>query len=185
MTNAFGAMDNQWKLWDRFNQVNGPEELLQLTEDPDCSTSQIGGRCSMDHYADEGKAPYPVDYSVPNFGQDWDVKSTLAIGKDAASDYGVNWSTFAQGKPGDPPARDYFVPNFGVDNEIADSKASLSATEGLLNHKFKIPKNEKPTGAGVPPVAKDVKLDADVITTLNNEKAASQSLGQKWVVQWE
>ena len=95
--------------------------MLQLTEDPDCTTSQIGGRCSMSHYADEGKAPYPVDYSVPNFGQDWDVKTTLSLGKDAAADYGVNWSTFAQGKPADPPPRDYFVPNFGVDHEIVEN----------------------------------------------------------------
>ena len=27
-TNAFGAMDNQWKLWDKFNQVSGTDELI-------------------------------------------------------------------------------------------------------------------------------------------------------------
>ena len=74
---------------------------------------------------------------------------------------------------------------FGVDNEIADSKKSLADTEGLLNHKFKLPKSTKPTGAGVPPVAKETKLDGDVITTLKNEKAASQALGQKWEIKWE
>jgi hypothetical protein len=185
MTNAFGAMDNQWKLWDRFNQVNGPDELVQVTEDPDCTTSQIGGRCSLSHYEDEGKIPFKNGYTVPNYGQDEDVKSALAFGKDAASDFGVNWAEFAQGKAADPPKRNYFVPNFGQDNEIVESKASLASTEGLLGHKLKIPKNDKPTGAGVPAVAKDTALDGDVITTLKNEKAASQSLGQKWTIKWE
>ena len=54
--------------------------LIQLKDDPDCTTSQsVDGRCSLSHYADEGKAPYPVDYKVPNWGQDEDVKSTLAF----------------------------------------------------------------------------------------------------------
>ena len=36
MTNAFGAMDNQWKLWDRFAQINGPEDLIAIqTQDLD------------------------------------------------------------------------------------------------------------------------------------------------------
>ena len=30
MTNAFGAMDNQWLLWDRFNEMNGPEDLVNI-----------------------------------------------------------------------------------------------------------------------------------------------------------
>ena len=186
MTNAFGAMDNQWKLWDRFNQVSGTDELIQVTEDPDCTTSQsVDGRCSLSHYADEGKAPYKVDYFVPNFGKDEDVKSVLTFGQEAASDYGVSWGKFAQGEPAKPPKRDYYVPNFGVDEEIASNHASLSAAEGIVGHKLKIPKSEKPTGKGVPAVAKDQKLDGDVITTLNNEKAASASLGQKWTIKWE
>ena len=185
MTNAFGAMDNQWKLWDRYNQVSGPEELVQVTEDPDCTTSQIGGRCSLSHYADEGKIPFDTGYTVPNFGQDEDVKSALAFGKDAASDFGVDWSKFAQGDAPKPPKRDYFVPNFGVDNEIVDNHASLAIAEGLVGHKLKIPKNDKPTGKGVPAVANNQALDGDIVTTLKNEKAASQSLGQKWTIKWE
>ena len=159
--------------------------MIQVTEDPDCTTSQIDGRCSLSHFADEGKSPYKVGYSVPNFGQDEDVKSVLTFGQEASSDLGVNWSEFAQGEPAKPPKRDYFVPNFGVDHEIEENKASLSATEGLLGHKLKIPKNDKPTGAGVPAVAKETKLDQDVVTTLKNEKAASQTLGQKWVIHWD
>ena len=183
MTSAFGAMDNQWKLWDKFNQVSGTEELIQVTEDPDCITSPH--RCSLSHYEDEGKIPFKNGYTVPNFGQDEDVKSALKFGQEAASDMGVNWDKFAQGKPADPPKRDYFVPNFGVDNEITSNAESLKIAEAQLNHKLKIPKNDKPTGKGVPAVAKETKLDQDVVTTLKNEKAASASLGQKWVIHWD
>tara|TARA_B110000285_G_scaffold156652_1_gene174800 strand:- start:52 stop:501 length:450 start_codon:yes stop_codon:yes gene_type:complete len=30
MTNAFGAMDNQWLMWDKFTEINGPEDLMTL-----------------------------------------------------------------------------------------------------------------------------------------------------------
>ena len=53
--------------------------LIQLQEDPDCTTSQIDGRCSLSHYEKEGEAPYPVDYFIPNWGQDEDVKSALTF----------------------------------------------------------------------------------------------------------
>ena len=56
-----------------------PRHLLQLTEDPDCTTSQIDGRCSLSHYEDEGRAAYKVDYFVPNWGRDEDVKSALSF----------------------------------------------------------------------------------------------------------
>tara|TARA_B110000238_G_C15925114_1_gene352233 strand:+ start:83 stop:631 length:549 start_codon:yes stop_codon:yes gene_type:complete len=160
--------------------------LVQLMEDPDCTTSQIDGRCSLGHYADEGKAPYKVDYFVPNWGQDEDVKSALSFAQEAESDLGVTWTPVDTSK--DPaPKRNYFVPNFGVDHDIADNASSLSASEGALKHKLTIPKTTKAKDLGVPPVHKAPwadKLDADVVTTLKNEKAASASLGQKWVVEW-
>ena len=30
MTNAFGAMDNQWLLWGKYTEMNGPEDLIAL-----------------------------------------------------------------------------------------------------------------------------------------------------------
>ena len=30
MTNAFGAMDNQWLMWDKFTEMNGPQDLMTL-----------------------------------------------------------------------------------------------------------------------------------------------------------
>jgi len=162
------------------------KSLIQLQDDPDCTTSQsVDGRCSLSHYADEGKAPYPVDYFIPNWGQDEDVKSALAFAQQAEDDQGVTW---VPKKAEKPPARNYFVPNFGVDHEIAENAASLAGSEEALKHKLKIPKSERAKDLGVPPVhtgADANKLDSDVVTTLKNEKAASESLGQKWTIEWE
>ena len=163
--------------------------LLQLREDPDCTTSQsVGGRCSLSHYAGEGTAPYPVDYVVPNWGQDEDVKSTLAFAQAAESEEGITWVPSAAPAT---PKRGYFVPNFGVDHDIVDSASSLAATEGVLKHKLVIPKSERPKGSTVPKAqlekmnSKDGgPLDSDVITSLKNEKAASEALGQKWTIEW-
>ena len=158
--------------------------LVQLGDDPDCTTSQNTGRCSLSHYEDEGKAPYPVDYFIPNWGQDEDVKSALAFAQQAESDQGVTWTPTKAAKG---PKRDYFVPNFGVDHEIVENANSLSVSETALKHKLKIPKSTRAKDTGVPPVhtgPDSEKLDADVVTTLKNEKAASESLGQKWTIDW-
>ena len=163
-----------------------PRQLIQLQEDPDCTTSQsVGGRCSLSHYAGEGEAPYPVDYFIPNWGQDEDVKSALSFAQQAETYMGVTWTP---GPGEDKIKRNYFVPNFGKDHDIVDSAASLGASETALKHKFVIPKSERAHDLGVPAVhlpPNSNKLDSDVVTTLKNEKAASESLGQKWVIEWE
>ena len=81
----------------------------------------------------------------------------------------------------------YAVPDFGVDHEIVENANSLKIAEDALKHKLVIPKTTKAKDLGVPPVHKapfNEKLDADVVTTLKNEKAASSALGQKWVIEW-
>ena len=67
------------------------------------------------------------------------------------------------------------MPNFGVDNEIVANANSLAISEAALKHKLVIPKLQRAKDLGVPPVHKAPwadKLDADVVTTLKNEKAA-------------
>jgi hypothetical protein len=162
--------------------------LVALSEDPDCTTSQNTGRCSLGHYAGEGTAPYPVDYVVPNWGQDEDVKSTLAFAQAAETEEGVTWTPSAAPAT---PKRGYFVPNFGVDHDVVDSIKNLAATETVLKHKLKIPKSERPKGSKVPAAQLERMnapgggpLDQDVVTTLKNEKAAAESLGQQWKIEW-
>ena len=99
---------------------------------------------------------------------------------------GVTWVPKDAPKPLD---RDYFVPNFGKDHDVVDSAASLAATEAKLGRKLVIPKSTRPKGDKVPKAQVEFmsnpKLDAEVVTTLKNEKSASESLGQKWTIEWE
>ena len=44
----------------------------------------------------------------------------------------VDWTA----KPADPPPRDYFVPNFGVDKDIQASFESLGTAEANRKHKW-------------------------------------------------
>ena len=66
------------------------------------------------------KPTWKVDYKVPNFGpKDVDVADTQANNLAAEKQLGhVMSASFATQKP---PPRDYFVPNFGIDKDIADA----------------------------------------------------------------
>jgi hypothetical protein len=54
---------------------------------------------------------------------------------------GVTWTPVFKKDAPAPPKRDYFVPNFGVDNEIVANANSLAISEAALNHKLVIPKS--------------------------------------------
>ena len=87
----------------------------------------------------------------------------------------------------DPIKRNYFIPNFGKDHDIVDSAASLGIAETQLKHKMVIPKSTRAKDLGVPAVhlpPNSEKLDSDIVTTLKNEKASSEALGQTWTIEW-
>ena len=100
---------------------------------------------------------------------------------------GVTWTPKDPKEAADPIKRDYFVPNFGKDHDIVDNAASLGIAETQLKHKLVIPKSTRAKDLGVPAVhlpPASERLDSEVVTTLKNEKAASESLGQKWTIEW-
>ena len=97
---------------------------------------------------------HPVDYPVPNFGQDSDIKISLENTKNAEEKLKVTWNPPAlvqaeeevnvdsdpicssagctqykqpEGEPSHP--MDYFVPDFGVDHDIKDSFTGLKTAE--------------------------------------------------------
>ena len=95
----------------------------------------------MTHYKDEGKIAHPIDYVVPNFGQDEDVKATLKFAQDAETDLDHKW-VIPEGDPPAGPPMNYFVPNFGVDQDIKDSHENLAAVEKKMEHVFVLPKSK-------------------------------------------
>ena len=85
----------------------------------------------------EKKNPYPMDYPVPNFGVDRDVQSSIDNLKNAEKKYGrwdlpkediqieneIAREPLLSWKPKAPKSHpvDYFVPNFGVDEDIVST----------------------------------------------------------------
>jgi hypothetical protein len=77
---------------------------------------------------------HPIDYGVPNFGVDNDIKSTFKNTADAEAALGyVMQASF------DPPAappRNYFVPHFGEDDDIKATKKNIKYAETYHNHEY-------------------------------------------------
>ena len=84
------------------------------------------------------KGDHPVDYFVPHFGEDHDIKSTKKHIRDAEARFGHILDT--SDPPADPP-RNYFVPNFGVDSDIKASLKNLDDQEKKLG-KWSYPESE-------------------------------------------
>jgi len=73
-----------------------------------------------------------MDYFVPNFGDDADVKTTQAHTAAAEARLGhVMQASFAQ--PEGPPMN-YFVPHLGVDHDIKDTHANTALIENKMGH---------------------------------------------------
>ena len=72
---------------------------------------------------------HPMDYFVPNFGVDQDVRSTLGSISQAEGRYKRKWvASLKKDQPKGHPV-DYFVPNFGVDRDIKTSLQHLREAE--------------------------------------------------------
>jgi hypothetical protein len=146
------------------------------------------------------KAPYKMNYFVPNFGLDHEVlgeKENLKV-----AEAQLKHKFFLDTDPPKGPPKDYFVPNFGMDEDIAASLKHLNQQESIhgkwelpesmvqldsnvqadrepLMAKVGVPKKSvggHPTNYFVP----DFGMDEDIITTQANIKAQKEKAGLKW-----
>lgn len=73
---------------------------------------------------------------------------------------------------------DYFVPNFGTDQEtVKDNQSSLAVAEKQLNHKLVIPKKEEHDKDYFVP---HFGVDPDILATQESEVQASKTLNHSW-----
>ena len=77
---------------------------------------------------------HPVDYFVPNFGKDFDIKATEKHVLDSETKLNHKWTPVLKG---DPHPTDYFVPKLGLDRDILDASASIKSVESTLDHEWK------------------------------------------------
>ena len=153
--------------------------LVELQEDPICSSA---AGCYTHHYKDEGKTPYPVDYYVPNFGQDDDVKSSLNFASQAEVDREHPWVIIPKKDQPKPHPMDYYVPNFGRDKDIDSSDHSLQVAEKQLGHQWDFKFTEKKDNGVVPFYLGHRPMDDDIASTLNFASKAEVKLGHQWDV---
>ena len=161
----------------------GTTNAIVLKSDPVFSSLGYETR----HFKGEGDcASYAnPDYcgaTVPNFGRDSDVITTLKNAAYAEKYHNHDWDVLAPGP--DPPKRNYFVPHFGTDDDILGTAISIAQAEKLQDHKWTWKKQhlldhlKNPVPPGMNP--NKARLDDDMITTQKNADDAESSTGQKW-----
>ena len=160
---------------------HGVHDLVQIQSDPMFSSLGYESR----HYKGEGDnneapTPYPINYAVPNFGQDSDVKDSLRNVADVEKELGQKWDILKA--PAAAPPRNYFVPNFGKDQDISSVDQSLAAAEKASNHTWTW-KNYVPPDRYerlMPIYQEERPMDEDVAGTLNNLAQSEQKLSHKY-----
>ena len=139
------------------------------------------------------KSGHPVDYFVPHFGEDHDIRETKKSYQKEEARQGHFWAITP---PADDPPRNYFVPHFGVDQDIKDSVKNLNDQEAK-HGSWNLPKDEwyvqldrEPLMTWSPTVKKgpypvDYPVphfgsDAEVTDSLKFAGDAESRLGHKW-----
>ena len=163
----------------RLDQKKLDGNLLQIESDPNFNTDE---GYKLLHYKGEDKMPYDINYPVPNFGVDHDIKNTETDIELAEKQLKHKWNPKMKADKEDP--KDYPVPNLGVDEDILGVAQSLRASQAQLGHtwdwKLKPAKAFK-MGLDVPPYHRGVQqLDNNIKITLKNAAAAEKTLKHNW-----
>jgi len=125
---------------------------------------------------------YPINYFVPNFGVDREIKWSNDNLAEAEKKVGKKMTASFKKPPSHP--MDYKVPDFGQDSDIRVSLGNLNDAERALNHKWVLPTKaqikagEYPMNYPVP----NFGQDKDIKTSFENLNQAEKQLKRKWIV---
>jgi hypothetical protein len=124
----------------------------------------------------EDPKDHKVNYFVPNFGKDSDIKTSFKNMATAEEELGhVLEASF---DPPKEPKRNYFVPHFGEDTEIKYTKANIAAAEKKYNHEYdtSAPPADPKRNYFVPNFGEDTEIKY----TKANIAAAEKALGHEY-----
>lgn len=125
------------------------------------------------------KAGFKQGYSVPNFGaQSSEIAETYASLATTEGVLGHKLGNPADKGPKGPP-KDYFVPNFGKDADIASTQVSVLNTENALGHAWDWKKDTSkppPRDYFIPQFGED----RDISFTRQHLAQTEEKLGHKW-----
>lgn len=116
----------------RFVQID--DNLLQLNSDPICSSAGCG------YASEKGSAGHPLNYFVPNFGVDKDIKHNWSSLDWAENYLKHKWNYVKDNSK--PPPKDYPVPDFGLDEDVVTTQANIGKAESKLKHSWVPTKDE-------------------------------------------
>jgi hypothetical protein len=98
--------------------------------DPICPSS------GCNYATEKGAKTHPMNYFVPNFGVDSDIKDSFADTLQSEKNLKHQWIPInKKDLPKGHPV-DYKVANFGVDHDIVATQAHVAQQEKLLKHKW-------------------------------------------------
>ena len=172
------------------------EENVMLESDPICSSA---GCTQYKHPHKE--LGYDLDYPVPNFGVDRDIKTNFNSLEIAQKIHNHTWEFhFADPPPANPAKKTMYNFAPALDEDIVVSQNNLKTAETTLNHEYdvlNVQLNSDPicSSAGCwksdytkkeedkiiqypDPAAQG--LDSDIKHTLKHEENASASIGHEW-----
>ena len=107
-------------------------EAVKMTYRPYAGTVPWGSAATLPEWVDP--QDHPVNYFVPNFGVDSDIKATFKHTADTEEK--LDHVLQASFDPPKEPPRNYFVPHFGEDTDIKSSKKNLYDAEHKFNHEL-------------------------------------------------
>ena len=126
--------DTQSNLANTETALGHSYHLIQLQSDPICSSA---GCTQYKHpHKDLG---YELDYPVPNFGQDRDIKANFNSLEKAEKIVNHHWD-FHFEKPGPVNPAKKTLYNYAptLDEDIVVSQNNLANTEDILGHKYNL-----------------------------------------------
>jgi hypothetical protein len=116
----------------------GKDQLIQMESDPICSS----GGCGQYKHGLEKLRGYDINYPVPNFGMDREIKDSLSnvpVAEKIVGDHLSDMTSPEFKEKWENPAKkvDYnFAPE--LDGNIRDSVKNLSDSEKKLNHRYSL-----------------------------------------------
>jgi len=103
--------------------------LVQLDSEVETESDPICSSAGCTHPKRANAATHPMDYFVPNFGKDENVKHTWSSLDWAEKSLKHKFNPTLKGDTPDGPPKDYFVPDFGLEEDVVDTLANIKKTE--------------------------------------------------------
>lgn len=119
----------------------------EIKSDPICSSA------GCNYASEKGPKTHPMNYFVPNFGKDKNVKETWSSLDWAERHRNHRWILAPDWDKKKDEFEDFRVPDFGLDEDVVDTQSNLKLSEKNLKHTWN-PKQDE-NGVWLVPKAHD------------------------------